>query len=325
MSKPTQTVLILSDPHYAGASEKLRVNYEYVGITSALVRLSVRIWRRIIWLDDPFAHNYHLDQLLAERVEPDLAVANGDYSCDSAFIGLADGPSRESALECVGKLRVRFGGRLRLVMGDHELGKSSLAGNIGGLRLESWRASTQELKIAPAWEERVADRVLIGVTSSLWALEIYQHDLLPEETAEWQRLRIEQVEQTRAIFERVRPNEKIILFCHDPTALPFLAREKFVQDKLPQIERTIIGHLHTPLIYMQARMLSGFPPIHFLGKGIRRISRGLNRARAWRPFKVLLCPSLAGCQMLKDGGYYLMKLEGNGPAKFERHSLPWKT
>ena len=192
------------------------------------------------------------------------------------------------------------------------------------MRLESWRVTSEELKIAPIWEKRIGDHVLIGVTSSLIALEVYEADALPEELRDWQRLRAEHMQRVRDIFERVQSKERIILFCHDPTALPFLGTETFVQRKLGQIERTIIGHLHTPMVIWKARLLAGCPPITFMGKGIRRISRGLNRARGWKPFNVLLCPSLSGSQLLKDGGYYEMRLKTGAPAEFVRHRLKWE-
>ena len=321
----TEKVLILSDIHYASAAERVRVNYESEGIENPLTRLLIKIWRRCIWLRDPFAHNYLLDRFLERAGEADLVIANGDYSCDSAFIGLADAAARESAEECLGRVRGRFGERCLTVIGDHELGKSSLAGNRGGLRLESWRITTEDLKIPGAWELRIHDHVLIGVTSSLIALEVFEPDTLPDELREWRRLRAEHMQKLRAIFERVKSGERIILFCHDPTALPFLAMEPFVQQKLSQIERTIIGHLHTPMVIWKARMLAGFPQITFLGRGIRRISRGLNRARGWKPFNVLLCPSLSGSQLLKDGGYYEMNLRAGAPAEFIRHHLKWET
>jgi hypothetical protein len=237
---------------------------------------------------------------------------------------LSDSAARQSAEECLGKLRGRLGERCVAVIGDHELGKSSLAGNRGGMRLESWKITTQDLKVAPVWERRLADHVLIGVTSTMIALDVYEADALPEEIREWHRLRAEHMQQLREIFERVTASERIILFCHDPTALPFLAQESFVQRRLAQIERTVIGHLHTPLVIWKTRMLAGLPPIHFMGRGIRRISRGLNRARAWKPFKVLLCPSLSGSQVLKDGGYYEMNLTPGAPAEFIRHRLKWE-
>jgi predicted phosphodiesterase len=317
-------ILILSDPHYASAAERARVNFEVEGIRNPFVRLLIRIWRGVIWLRDPFAHNYLVDRFIEAAGDADLVVANGDFSCDSAFIGLADSAARQSAKECLGKLRERFGEKLIAVIGDHELGKSSLAGNRGGLRLESWRVTTQDLKIAPAWERRIGDRVLVGVTSSLLALDVYEADSLPEEVSEWRRLRAEHLENVRAIFEQIKPNERILLFCHDPTALPFLAEEDFAKAKLGQIERTVIGHLHTPLVFWKTRILAGFPPIHFLGRGVRRITRGLNRARRWKPFHVLLCPSLSGSQLLKDGGFYEMKLTPGQPAEFLRRRLKWE-
>ena len=90
-------VLILSDPHYAGAAEALRVDFEIVGITNPVSRLLVKLWRRLIWLRDPFGHNYLLDRFLEREDEPELVVANGDFSCDSGFIGLADSAARQSA------------------------------------------------------------------------------------------------------------------------------------------------------------------------------------------------------------------------------------
>lgn len=320
----TETVLILSDPHYASAAERVRVNYELEGLTNPLTRIAILFWRRLIWLADPFAHNYLLDRFLDRAADPNLIVANGDFSCDSAFIGLSDPAARQSAEECLGKLRGRFGDRLHTTIGDHELGKTSLAGGRGGMRLESWRVTTQHLNMTPAWERRIGDHVLIGVTSSLVALEVYEPDALADEVREWRRLRAEHLEQLREIFEGVKSSERIILFCHDPTALPFLANEAFIQKRVPQIDRTIIGHLHTPLVIWKTRLLAGFPPIHFLGRGIRRISRGLHRARGWKPFNILLCPSLAGSQLLKDGGYYEMKLKPGAAADLKLHRLHWE-
>ena len=106
-------LLICSDIHYASAAEKKRVNYELAAIQSPLQRLLVRFYRRYFWLRDPFAHNELLDHVLSVPVEPDLTIANGDYSCDSAFIGVVDHAARESAGECLGKLRARFGTRFR--------------------------------------------------------------------------------------------------------------------------------------------------------------------------------------------------------------------
>src|SRR5690606_13611192 len=104
-------ILIVSDIHYASNEEKLRVNYECAAVPNPLTRALVRFYRYFFWLRDPFAHNHLLERVLNPPFEPQLVVANGDYSCDSAFIGVADPASRKSAVQCLGKLRDRFGSR----------------------------------------------------------------------------------------------------------------------------------------------------------------------------------------------------------------------
>src|SRR5207253_7886503 len=118
-------------------------------------------------------------------------------------------------------------------------------------------------------------------------------------------------------------HQRILLFCHDPTALPFLWHEAPVRGKLPQIERTIIGHLHSRLILFKSRLLAGMPVINFLGHTPHRLSSALREARYWKPFKVLLCPSLSGIELLKDGGFYTAEIdpEGHEPAGFRFHRL----
>ena len=93
---------------------------------------------------------------------------------------------------------------------------------------------------------------------------------------------------------------------------------------MSQIEQTIIGHLHSPLIFKMSCWLSGMPQIHFFGHTVRRLSSALAKARAWRLFNVRLCPSLAGIELLKDGGYYTATLNAadGGPACFELHRIP---
>jgi hypothetical protein len=115
----------------------------------------------------------------------------------------------------------------------------------------------------------------------------------------------------------------VLLYCHDPTALPFLWRDETVRERISQIERTIIGHLHSNLVLFEARILSGMPPIHFLGHTARRMTTALSEGRHWRHFRVKLCPALAGTQLLKDGGFLTVELdpEARLPAKFRFHSL----
>ncbi|MBI3417585.1 MAG: hypothetical protein HY043_20020 [Verrucomicrobia bacterium] len=318
------TLLILSDVHYAGPAEQQRRDHESRVIRHPLLRLAARLYRHHIWLRDPFAHNHLLGAVLAPPRAVDFAIANGDFSCDTAFIGVSDDAALQSARECLAKLRARFGKNFRATMGDHELGKMSLIGQCGGMRLASWERAQTDLNMEPFWQMELGRYVLMGVTSSLLALPVYQHDTLPREFAEWEKLRAEHVAVITRAFAALHPDQRVLLFCHDPTALPFLGREAAVRERFTQIEQTIIGHLHTPLVFWQSRLLAGLPPVRWLGHTIRRLTTALHQARHWRPFKPRLCPSLAGCELLHDGGYYLAQLdaEAREPLRFEFQKLP---
>jgi len=97
-----------------------------------------------------------------------------------------------------------------------------------------------------------------------------------------------------------------------------------VRAKLPQVEQTIIGHLHSNLYLWKSRWLAGMPVITFLGRAAKKFSGALNQAKLWRPFHVRLCPALAGIQLLNDGGYLTVELdaEARTPARFQFHGLP---
>lgn len=323
---PNQTsVVILSDIHYAGAAEHARGDdYELRAIRNPLLRTFVTFYRHFYWMRHPLEQGRQLDRFLEQNLQADYLVANGDYSCDTGFVGVSDEAARQSAAECLGKLRDRFGGRARFIMGDHELGKLSTFGGNGGMRLASWHCATEQLGLQPFWQLPVGNYLLIGVNSSLIALPPHQGDTLPEEWPEWLRLRETHLAEIRAAFDALQPEQRVILFCHDPTALPFLWREESVRHRLPQLEQTIIGHLHTKLIMWKTRLLSGIPPIRFLGKAVKRFSSALHESHLWRPFHVRLCPALSGCQLLNDGGYYVMEIspEGKQPAQFTFHPLP---
>ena len=319
------TLGILSDIHYASAAEQARgSDYEFCGIANPVVRTLLKAHRRFIWLHRPLEQNRLLDDFL-NRVGPvDYVVANGDYSCNSAFIGVSDDPAFQSARECLDKLRRRFGERFLATFGDHELGKLSFVGARGGMRLASFQRARRELGLKPFWKLELGNYLLVGVTSSLIALPVFEPDMLPEERGEWEHLRSEQLTDIRAAFARLRPDQRVLLFCHDPTALPFLWREEIVRSKAVLIEQTIIGHLHTNLVLRKSRLLAGIPPIRFLGHTARRMSTALSEARWWKPFQVRLCPALAGIELLKDGGFLKAELDADAsrPARLTFHSLP---
>ncbi len=323
--KSEYTLGILSDIHYASAAEQARgLDFEIAAIRNPLLRQLVKFYRRFIWLRDPLGQNHLLDTFLDRSTQWDFVVANGDYSCNTASVGVSDDAACQSVRECLEKLRHRFGERLRANYGDHELGKVSFFGGRGGMRLASWRRARQELGLEPFWRVEAGNYVLLGVVSSLVALPVFEPDTMPAERPEWERLRAEHLDEVRRAFAGLRPNQRVILFCHDPSALPFLWREPEVQARVEQIEQTIIGHLHSTLVLWKSRRLAGMPRLRFLGHTANRLSTALREARHWRPFKVRLCPSLAGIELLKDGGYLTAKLDATAarPAEFEFHALP---
>ena len=320
----TRRLGILSDIHYASAPEQARGDdYEYRDLRNPLLRTVLMLCRRFIWQRHPVRQNHLLEAFLSRAGPLDLVVANGDYSCDSKFVGVSDDAACQSARECLALLRARFGPKLRATLGDHELGKVSFFGMRGGMRLASWRRATGELELSPFWQERLGNYVLMGLVSSLVALPLFEADMLPEERPEWERLRAEHLAEVRRAFAGLRPGQRVLLFCHDPSALPFLSREEAVRRGLPQIEHTIVGHLHSQWVLRQSRLLAGMPRVSFLGHTPRRYTAALRHARLWRPFRVRLCPSLAGLELLKDGGFYTAELDcqGERPARFQFHRL----
>ncbi|HNQ72196.1 MAG TPA: hypothetical protein PKN95_01160 [Verrucomicrobiota bacterium] len=315
---------LLSDVHYAGARERARgEDFEYRDLENVALRLLLQRYRRHVWLHHPLQQNGQLERFLTEVPAVDFAIANGDYSCDTGATGLSDDAALESAAECLGKLRQKFHDRLRLNYGDHELGKLRLLGAGGGMRLRSWERAQQDLQMPPLWRFELGRYVLFNCVSSLIALPVFQADTLPEERAEWARLRAAHLAGVRAAFAGLQPGQRVLFFCHDPTALPFLWREAVIREKLPHVERTIIGHLHSNFYLRLSRLLSGLPALNGLGHSVRRYSRALREARLWRPFRVLLCPSLAGIELLKDGGYFTVELAtaATAPARFQFHPL----
>ena len=319
------TVAILSDIHYAGTAEQARGNdFEIRSIANPILHFLVRIYRHFIWMRRPLDQGRQLDHFLKHLGPTDYVVANGDYSCDSGFVGVSDDAAFQSAQECLGKLRARFGGRIHFTIGDHEPGKLTLFGGGGGMRLASWPRTTESLGLKPFWQLAIGNYVLLGVASPLIALPANQPDTLPEEWPEWLKLRDAHLAEIRAAFDALKPEQRVLLFCHDPTALPFLWREESVRRRLPQIEQTVIGHLHTRLILWKSRLLSGIPRIGFLGNSVRRFTSALHEAHHWWPFRVRLCPALSGIELLNDGGYYTVAIDPavKCPAQFKFHPLP---
>ena len=315
---------VVSDIHYACIAEQDRGDeYELRSIRNPVLRLLLRTHRNLVWMHDPLRKSYLLDRFLS-RVEPlDLLVANGDYSCDSAFVGVSDPAAQQSVAECLGKLRSRFGENFRATIGDHELGKRSLIGGSGGMRLSSWTAC-QELNLESFWQVEMGKYLLVGIVSSLVALPVFRPDTLPGEWPDWERLREAHLARLREVFGNLRSDRRVLLFCHDPTALPFLKGDPVIGARLRQIEQTFVGHLHTDLVMRASSLLSRVPGLRLPGHTGRRMSAALREARHWRDFNVRLCPALAGIELLKDGGHWVIEIdpEARAPARFEFHRLP---
>ena len=315
---------VISDVHYASALEKARGDdYELRAVANPVLRSFLRWYRNAVWLKQPLQHNHLLDHALERLRAVDWLVANGDFSCDSAFVGVCDDAACQSVAECLGKIRERFPNRSRTIFGDHELGKFSLVGKRGGMRLASFQRATEQLGIEPFWEQTIGRYTLIGLCSSLLALPAIQSEQLESERRGWSDLRSAHLENIRNTWRRLPRDQRLVLFCHDPTGIPFLFAEAEVQRRIDQIEATIIGHLHSPLILWKSRLLAGMPEIRFLGHSVRKMSRALHEARIWRHFNVHLCPSLAGVELLKDGGFLTLRLapEADRPLEIERHRL----
>ena len=322
----TFRIAVVSDIHYAAAVERQRcADFNSLAIKNPLSRIVARNFHHYVWLRQRGVHNDLLDTFLAAVGPVDLVIANGDYSCNTGHVGLSDEAAFASAEECLGKLRARFDEKFHPTIGDHDLGKVGLFSGHGNMALASWKRVTERLGIEPFWRVQLGKYILLGLTSSLLALPLYQADLLPDEITAWEQLREFHLQQIRAAFTALQPDHRLLLFCHDPTALPFLWREEIVREKIPQVEQTVVGHLHTNLVLRTGQVIAGFPTIRFLGKGAQKISAALGQARQWRPFHVRLCPALTGIQMLKDGGFLTADLAGDAsrPAKFELHPIKW--
>lgn len=183
-------IAVVSDIHFAGPREQAEGDdYETRAIENPLLRFVLTRYREYIWLRYPLRQNGQLDRFLATVPTVDYAVANGDYCCNTSALGLSDDAAMESAQACVGRLRTKFGDRLRLNFGDHELGKLRLLGTRGGLRLKSWERGLAELGLQRFWRLDLGNYVLFNCVSTLIALPVFDHDILPDEREAWLKLR----------------------------------------------------------------------------------------------------------------------------------------
>lgn len=334
-SKPChrKKILVLSDIHYACESERGRGSTESKVISNPVLRILVWLFRRFLWVGAPMSQNHFLDHILDEtttdpKLDLELVVANGDFTSDTRFIGVVDDAAFESAQIALTRLRTTFGSRFQPVFGDHEIGKMSLFGGKGGPKIKSFKRTKDELNIPPCWSREIGNYTFLGVTSTVLAQPVYEAEMEPEEINEWGEIRKQHIAEIDQVISKLERNQRLIIFCHDPSALNFLINDTCLHNKLNQVESTIIGHLHSPLILSAARMLAGMPTIHCLGNSIRRMSQALHEARHWERLNLRICPSINGIRLMRDGGYYIISLDptAKSPAEFEfhpTHDVPW--
>lgn len=325
-SVPTKhRILIASDIHYASAGEKAEGENELSIIGNPFLKLFAKVFRHYFWMRHPHSHNDKLLKFLAIAPDTDLFVGCGDYSCGTGNIGVQYPSAYASVSECLSLMRQRFGHKMLAICGDHEIGKMSLFGGKGGLRLASWRIGQEKLGIRRIWHRQFDSWRLIGLSSPPIILPNIRKEILPEEREEWETIRKEYLREIESHMNLVTPDDKVILFCHDPTALPHLAELPVIQHLLgrKRIALTIVGHLHTEIILKASRLLSGMPHLTFLGNSASRMSSALKKAKIWKSFNLVLCPSLAGCQWAKDGGWLELELNNNCNYTLTRRYLKW--
>ena len=134
-------ILIASDIHYASVDEKAEGENELSIIRNPFLKLCAKVFRHYFWMRHPHSHNDKLLKFLAIAPDADLFIACGDYTCGAGNIGVQYPSAYASASECLNLMRQRFGNKTLAICGDHEIGKMSLFGGKGGLRLASWRIS----------------------------------------------------------------------------------------------------------------------------------------------------------------------------------------
>ena len=262
---------------------------------------------------------------MEQAADFDYVIANGDYSCNTPFVGVSDDAACQSVVECIGKLRHRFGARLRVNYGDHELGKLPMFGASGGLRLASWRRAREEVGLDPFWRLEIGRYVLIGFVSSLVALPSCGDDMLPDERPEWERLRDEHLAEIRRAFDALaaRPARPALLPRSDRSPLPLARGERPRQTPPGRADH------HRPLAH-QPPLLEKPPAGGHAARALPRSHGGAPEQRLepgplLAPFNVRLCPALAGVELLKDGGYCTLELdpEARQPSRFRFHRLYW--
>jgi hypothetical protein len=320
-------IAVLSDLHVLGLRETERSRriardlgadraFAHRTLRRGLHRVRSRFWNRRA--DDREACFLRaLDDLAL--LHPDWIIANGDYSGDTGGIGLSDPRVFESVARVVDLLRRSFPERCLFTFGDHELGKFSTELKRGGIRMASLRRGEDDLGIESFWH-RTKDRLhLVGVNSTLLTLSLYLPEALEEEIPLWQEQRARHLENIRRAFSSIPPGDRILLFCHDPSALGDLAGIPEVQTRIGQIAQTVLGHLHYPGLLKITRWIGRLPILPRYPVA-RIIAHGAKSAAAWSQFRPVVCPATFGLGPLLPGGFLHLDITPDH-LKVTRHRL----
>jgi len=326
-SRKHYRILVITDIHYACDLERARGDYESRTVSNPLLRWLLKQYRYFLWRRDPFGWNYYLKRFLESAGEADLIIGNGDYCCDSAFMGVADDPSLKSAKQCLEQLRDAFGDHFIGIMGDHDIGKKSMFGGFGGMHLDSWNRCLDDLDLKDFFQVELGRHVLMGLNSTLIGLPSNLADCSPADVSAWEEKRHAHLETMRVSLGRLGEDQRLLFFIHDPSALPHLAQFDWIREHFHRLDGTFVGHLHSELIIKMSRVLAGMPQIHGLGHTALKMSTALQKAGEWHPFKVHLVPAPGGIQVCRQGGFgeILIPMDGQDSVGFKIHSLGCNT
>lgn len=279
-----------------------------------------RFWNGRLELREP-AFRHALARLL--EYDPDWVICNGDFGGDYGGTGLSNDATFDSAGAAVRLMRDLFNGSCRFVFGDHDLGKYSTMLREGGIRINSLERGEKALGIPSFWHVVDEDYHLIGVNSSLCTLDLFLPEALTHEVPEWERRRAEHIELISHAFDGLPRHARVILFCHDPSALTALAQVPVVQRRLGHIELTVVGHYHNPgllkLVKLAQRTTRNWNPRYPVA---RIIARGLQGMDVWRQFKPVVCPSTFGTGHHMAGGLLLIEKDAGGALVTRKLRLP---
>jgi len=320
---------VISDIHVMGPGEH-ELDQDYVKALGSGVGPVRRSWRCLLFRARRRLWNWHPESRHAcflkalEEIQawhPDWVIANGDYGGDAGGVGISDDHTYESVAGAVTLMREVFPDRCHFLFGDHEIGKYSTNLRQGGIRLASLVRGEEELGLRSFWREQIEDKHLIGINSSLFTLDAFLPEALVDEVPAWEARRAAHAREVAEAFASVQPDERIILFCHDPGALSFLMHIPEVHQALSLVELTVLGHLHEPRLLKLAQRLPALPGWKPRYPVARIMTDGIRNAKLWAAFNPVVCPSTFGAGHHVSGGVLFLERGVDGRVFVRKHRI----